>query len=94
MNLVVCKHPNDNGRYIFQLPADVSIDAGTYVNCETTRGIQPALCITGNFQADPEVICKLWGTEPGRMKRIISFLHESFIEWPSEPAATKNYFDE
>lgn len=82
MNFIVCRHPGDNGRYLFRLPEDVTLDAGSLVNVDTARGIQPAVCITSSFKADPEVICKMWGTEPPRMKRVISYLHESKLPWP------------
>ena len=84
MNMVVVKHPNDNGKYIFCVPDDVELDADTLVEVETTRGIQPGICLTGTFRADPEVVCKLWNTTPENMKRVVSHLVRHYIEWPKK----------
>ena len=84
MNMVVCRHPGDSGKYLFKMPEDVAIDAGTLVTVETKRGKQPAQCITSSFHADPTVICPLWNTTPEYMKKIISFLVQHDLEWPEE----------
>ena len=87
-NFVVVRHLYDNGRYLFYVPDDVTIDPGTAVVCETRKSSsEPGLCITGTFKADPEVICPLWGTQPKVMKRVIKVLREFTLEWPegSEP---------
>ena len=85
MNMIVCRHPGDSGKYIFMVPEDVSIDVGTLLNVETGRGTQPAQAITGSFHADPEIICPMWGTQPKKMKRVLSYLLENALEWPEEP---------
>lgn len=92
MNMVVCRHPNDSGKYIFKVPDGVGLDVGCLVNVETNRGVQPAQTITGTFWADPAVICKMWGTQPNRMKRVLSYLQESLLEWPDEPDAQEQAF--
>lgn len=84
MNVIVCRHPGDNGKYLFMVPADVTLDAGCLLKVETVRGEQPAQAITSSFNADPEIVCPLWGTKPGNMKRVLSYLHESRLEWPEE----------
>lgn len=94
MNIVVCMHPGDNGKYIFKVPPDVTIDAGTLVRVETSRGIQPAQCLTASFYALAEDICPLWGTKPERMKRVLSVLLENYVTWPDEPREEKLYDDD
>lgn len=96
MNMVVCKHPNDSGKYIFKVPENCELDAGTMVMTETARGFFPAMCVTGTFRADPEVICPMWGTQPKVMKRVLSCLLETKLEWPdgSEPEKPKYDYDE
>lgn len=85
MNFVIVRHPNDNGKYLFKLPHGENIDAGTLVTCDTAKGKdQPGVCITSSFTADPEVICPLWGTYPGKMKRVTKILREFAIKWPQE----------
>lgn len=82
-NFVVVRHLYDNGRYLFYVPDDVTLDAGTAVICETKRNSnEPGVCITGTFQADPEVICPMWGTQPKYMKRVVKILREFVLEWP------------
>ena len=90
MNMVVCSHPGDRFKGIFQTPESVELDAGTLVRVDTVNGSQPAVCITGTFRADPEVICPLWGTQPKKMKRVLSFLLETKLEWPDEPERDDN----
>ena len=92
MNMVVCRHPGDSGKYIFKVPDSVELDAGVLVKVETARGEQPAQTLTGTFRADPKVICPMWGTQPSKMKRVISFLHESLLEWPDEPDIQEQAF--
>ena len=85
MNMVVVRHPESTGRYLFKVPEDVTFDAGTLVMCETCRGEQPGVCVTASFNAVPEEICKLWGTSPKQMKRILAYMLRSELEWPDEP---------
>ena len=84
MNIIVCRHPGDSGKYMFKVPEDITIDAGTLLKVETGRGEQPAQAITSSFKADPEIICPLWGTQPKKMKRVLSYLLENALEWPEE----------
>ena len=92
MNMIICRHPGDTGKYLFKVPESVTIDAGTLVKVETTRGVQPAQCITSSFTADPEVICPLWNTTPVRMKRVLSYLLENALEWPDGPDIQEKTF--
>ena len=88
MNMVVCNHYNNNGKFIFKVPENVSIDAGTAVTVETRNGIKQAICVTSSFKADPTVICPLWNTTPENMKRVVSYMQQSYLEWPED---TKTY---
>lgn len=84
-NFVVVRHMYDTGRYLFNVPEDVTLDAGTNVICETSRSnYEPGICVTGSFKADPEVICQLWGTQPKKMKRVTCVMREFALEWPEE----------
>ena len=84
MNMIVCRHPGDSGKYLFRAPENCELDAGVLVKVETRRGDQPAQTITSTFRADPDVICPLWGTTPKEMKRVLSALHESVLEYPED----------
>ena len=85
MNFVVVKHPNDNGKYLFRVPEDVTLDAGTLVACETVRSSnEPGICITSSFKADPDFILPAWGTHVGKMKRVLKILREHLLDWPEE----------
>lgn len=94
MNMVVCRHLGDNGKYLFRIPMDIDLDAGTLVTVETQRGTQPAQCITSSFKADPTIICPLWNTTSGKMKRVLSFLVQNNLEWPEEPQEESKYDDD
>lgn len=81
MNMVVVKHPNDSGKYLFRLPAGVVVDAGTMVAVDTIRGTdQPGVCITSSFEADPAVICPMWGTK--HLKKVTKILREFPLTYP------------
>jgi len=84
MNIVVCNHYNNSGRFLFMIPDGVRLDAGTPVTVETRNGIQQAVCITPSFEADPTVVCPLWNTTPENMKRVLSYLNQTYLEWPVE----------
>jgi len=84
MNMVVCRHPGDSGKYIFRIPDECEIDVGSLVRVQTKRGLQPAQCITGSFKADPNVVCALWGTTPGKMQKVVSVLYESVLNYPGD----------
>lgn len=85
MNFVVVKHPNDSGKYLFCVPEDVELDAGTLVACDTARGAnQPGICATSTFHADPDAVCPLWGTQKERLKRVTKVLREHILEWHEE----------
>ena len=82
-NFVVVRHMYDNGRYLFLVPDDVVLEAGTAVICETRKSSrEPGVCLTGTFRAEPDVICPLWGTAPKNMKRVVKVLREFVLEWP------------
>ena len=86
MNLVVLRHMNDSGKYLFRVPEDVTLDAGTTVLCTTKRGKnQPAVCVTPSFKADLAVVAPMWGAQPKHMQRVTSVLREFVLEWPEEP---------
>lgn len=92
MNMIVCRHPGDNGKYIFRVPEEQELEPGMYVNVETRRGEQPAKTITGTFRADPKVICPLWGTTPKDMMRVLSVMRELQLEWNEEPDRQEQAF--
>ena len=95
MNIVVIKHFNDSSKYIFKVPDGVVLDAGTFVACDTVRGYeQPGICVTSSFEADPAIICPMWGTAPERMRRVVSVLRTHMLEWPDEEKLPFSDFDD
>ena len=84
MNIVVCNHYNNSGRFLFMVPDGVHLNAGTPVTVETRNGIQQAMCITPSFEADPTIVCPLWNTTPENMKRVLSYMNQTFLTWPEE----------
>lgn len=85
MKLVVVRHLGDSGKYLFQLPETTELEAGTTVLCRTKRNpLEPGVCVTPSFDADPAVICPLWGTQPERMQKVIKVLREFSLPWPEE----------
>ena len=82
-NMVVVRHPNHSGYYLFRVPEGLELDVDTLVVVETARGNQPAVCVTGTFQADPAEIVKHWGGGP--VKRVLKVMREFALEWPEEP---------
>lgn len=86
MNFVIVRHMNDTGKYLFRLPEDVTVDAGTPVLCNTKRGRDvPAVCVTSSFHADPDVIVPLWGTQVSNLQKVTTVLREFKLNWPDEP---------
>lgn len=94
MNFVICKHMNDSGKYLFAVPEDVTIDAGTIVACDTVRGLsQPAICVTSSFKADPDKICPMWGTTKAHMKPVTKILREFMLDWGDKLPFTEPNLD-
>ena len=86
MNMVIVRHMDDSGKYLFELPDGVVLDPGTTVLCETRRSpLEPGVCTTPSFNADPEIICRLWGTVPKNMRRVVKVLREFELDWPDKP---------
>ena len=68
---VIVKHVQDSGKYLFFVPKKVTLEAGNKVVCDTSRGAdQLGICCCDSFMADPEVVCPLFGTQPGNMKYV------------------------
>lgn len=68
---VIVKHIQDNGKYLFYVPKDVTLKAGNKVVCDTSRGTdQLGVCCCDSFVAEPEVVCPLFGTHPEKMRYV------------------------
>ena len=68
---VIVKHIQDNGKYLFYVPKDVTLEAGNKVVCDTSRGTdQLGICCCDSFVAEPEVVCPLFGTQPEKMRYV------------------------
>lgn len=89
MKCVICKHPGDNGKYLFQLPDSIELDVDSLVVVETSRGEQPAVCITGTFYANPETIGKHWGGANRKITRVLKVMREFPLPWPEKKEETK-----
>ena len=69
--MVIVKHWQDNGKYLFRVPLSEMLNAGDQVLCDTARGKdQPGTCCCDSFMADAEVVCKLFGTQPHALKYV------------------------
>ena len=67
---VIVKH-NDNGKFLFYVPAAVDLRCGDKVVCETVRGnAVPGVCCCDSFMALPDVVCPLFGTQEKAMKYV------------------------
>ena len=70
-NMVIVKHLQDSGKFLFYVPKGISLSAGDKVVCDTTRGAdQLGVCCCDSFLADNEVVCPLFGTQPNVMKYV------------------------
>ena len=68
-NYVIIKHISDNGKFLFQVPKSISLEAGEKVVCDTARGTdQIGVCCCDSFLANPEVVLPLFGVNGKKMK--------------------------
>lgn len=76
MTVVIVKHPNDSGKYMFQVPDGHSLNAGELVLCNTKRGNgEIGVCATDSFTLGaPELICSMWGCNPRTIQPVIGRL--------------------
>ena len=69
--LVIIKHVQDNGKYLFKVPACVDLKAGNKVVCDTCRGNdQLGVCVCDSFTADADEICQLFGTQVKKLRYV------------------------
>lgn len=70
-NFVIVKHLQDSGKYLFQVPKKIALEAGDKVVCDTSRGKdQLGVCCCDTFLADPQVVCQLFGTQESQLKYV------------------------
>lgn len=91
MNVVVCKHPNDNGKYLFEVPKDEALFAGDYVLVSTKKSpSEIALCITDSFvPEDPEAIAKLWGSNTKTICPVVAKLYKDEFVYEAKAEETQ-----
>ena len=77
VNVVVCVHPNDSGRYVFRVP-DVSerkLNVGDRVLVDTKRGPgQMAQCITPQFRIADFQLKEYYGVEVKNLRPVTAYL--------------------
>ena len=95
-NMVIVKHIQDNGKYLFYVPKSICLTAGEKVVCETSRGSdQMGVCCCDSFRADPEMMCPLFGTQPQKMKYVTGKVeYERFDEALNEEEYEEKFGDE
>lgn len=81
-NMVIVKHLQDNGKFLFYVPKGIELTAGGKVVCDTSRGNdQLGVCCCDSFTADPDVVCPLFGVSPKGMKYVTGRIeYEKFEE--------------
>ena len=79
---VIVKHLQDNGKYLFKVPKSILLEAGDKIVCDTSRGNdQLGVCCCDSFTADQEMMCSLFGTQPGKLKYVTGKVeYEKFAE--------------
>ena len=66
---VIVKHIQDNGKYLFKVPKNVTLEAGDKIVCDTSRGNdQLGICCCDSFLADAEMMCRLFGTQVNKLR--------------------------
>ena len=95
-NMVIVKHLQDNGKFLFYVPKSILLTAGDKVVCDTSRGKdQLAVCCCDSFRGDPAVVCPLFGTYPTNMKYITGRVeYERFGEALNEEEYEEKFGDD
>ena len=95
-NMVIVKHLQDNGKFLFYVPKSISLTAGEKVVCDTSRGKdQLAACCCDSFLGDPDVVCPLFGTQPSIMKYVTGKVeYERFEEALNEEEYEEKFGDD
>ena len=74
LDLVLCKHPNDNRVFLFRAPMNSGLQEGDDVICDTRRGENPAkviqVCTVSENSSIYEMIKAATGAH-GELKRIL-----------------------
>ena len=84
--MVIVKHLNGPGHYLFLVPPySYGVDAGDLVMCDTRKGEQYGVCLCDAFDTDePEVLCKLFNTEPEKMRYVTAIFVRRDLDVPKK----------
>ena len=95
-NLVIVKHIQDNGKYLFKVPKGISLSAGDKVVCDTSRGTdQLAVCCCDSFLADEKMMCQLFGTQVEKMRYVTGRIEvDKFTEALNEEEYEEKFGDD
>ena len=78
VNVVVCVHPNDSGRYVFRAPDNLEMDlvVGDRVLVDTKKGPgQVAQCITPQFRIADFQLKEFYGVDVNNLRPVTAYLH-------------------
>ena len=84
--MIIVKHLENPGHYLFLVPKyeEWRLGACMLVKCQTRKGEQLGITLCAPFDADPEVICPLFGTTPEKMKYVTAVFDEKRLSVPEE----------
>ena len=71
VKIVVVKHPNCVGHFVFKVPEFVELQTGALVYMDTKRGKdQPARCITPSFYIDVDLLKDAYGMTADKLRLV------------------------
>ena len=75
VNVVLVKHPNYNGQFMFRAPDGTKLTAGQRVLCDTSRGpCEMGTCVTDSFELFDYQLSQLWNTKIEKLKPVVGML--------------------
>ena len=87
MNFVIVKQTG--GKYLFEVPEQVTISAGEGLVLDTYKGHQTGVALCDSFHAfgeTAEMIMDAWGTKKERMKPVLGFVSFRYFKEDAENA--------
>ena len=77
VEVVVCRHPNNNRNFVFRAPENASkkLNVGDYVLCTTCQGPnQIAQCITPQFEISDFLLKQFYNVNINRLCPVTAYL--------------------
>lgn len=85
VKIVVVKHQNCNGKFVFKVPDQIDLSVGEYILCNTIRKLgEVGECTTPSFEINERQLREFYGVGIANLAPVIGRLKPRMFVYPSE----------